>query len=143
MIGVLPMIKITTDLISSEIIRDTSKKIYSSIGGIYNYNVPHVNKLIEKLDIQMKIEIVKSLFETNNNSSKLNNTLVIALNNLQNISKTIEKELKEIEEQVEYSKTIYFAYFRECPYAQNLENLITHSKILDNRLDLVIKLLGL
>ena len=142
MIEVIPLIKITSDLISSEIIKETSKKIYSSIYNINNNNIPIINNIIEYLDIKNKIEIVNSLFEENKNKRNTN-TQIIALNNLHNISEIIEKELNEIQKQIEYNNSIYLSYFFGYNYSDNLNKLRKHSNILDNRLDLAIKLLSI
>lgn len=140
MIEVVPLFKITSDLISSEIIKETSKKIYSSLYNINNNNIPIINNIIENLDIQNKIKIVNSLFEENKHKRN-NNTQILSLNNLHDISEIIEKELNEIQKQIEYNNSIYLSYFLGYNYSDNLNKLRKHCNILDNRLDLAIKLL--
>jgi len=128
-----------SELIGKEVISDTYKNINSSLTNIESFNEENVNMVIEELDINKKIGIVNSLFE--NIESEHNKTKILALNNLHDISNKIERELEEIHKDLEYTKTIYFAYFRSKPYFQKLKKLRVHSKILDNRLDIVLKLL--
>ena len=127
-----------SELIGKEVISDTYKGINSSIYNIQSFNIETVNQLIEELDILKKIEIVNSLFE--NLESLHDKTKILALNNLHDIADKIEKELKEIHLDIEYTKTIYFSYFRSKPYFDKLKKLKIHCKILDQRLDLILKL---
>jgi len=128
-----------SELIGKEVISDTYKNINSSLTNIESFNEENVNQVIEELDINKKIGIVNSLFE--NIESEHDKTKILALNNLHDISNKIERELDEIHKDLEYTKTIYFSYFRSKPYFQKLKKLKVHSKILDNRLDIVLKLM--
>ena len=128
-----------SELIGKEVISDTYKNINSSLTNIESFNEENVNQVIEELDINKKIGIVNSLFE--NIEHEHDKTKILALNNLHDISNKIERELDEIHKDLEYTKTIYFSYFRSKPYFQKLKKLKVHSKILDNRLDIVLKLM--
>ena len=130
---------LTSDVVSREVISGTTGTIYRLISGISEFDLEHVNQLLEELDLNKKIEIVESLFD-NNRYEPTKKTFNIALNNLHEISEKISLELKEIKKDIEFTKTLYFKQFRSHKYMKNLENLKKHSKILDNRLDLVIKL---
>ena len=141
MFHTLSALKITTDLIGNEIIKDTTKNIYTLITNINNNNVKYVNDIIDDLDIVKNIEIVDTLFE-HNKSIILTSPQKTALNNLHDISIIIKKELNEINNDLEYLQTIYFSYLRPCPYKSKLINLQKHSNKLNKRFDLVIKLLN-
>lgn len=130
---------LTSDVVSREVISGTTGSIYRLLSGINEFDLEHVNQLLEELDLYKKIEIVESLFD-NNKYDLTKKTYNIALNNLHEISEKISLELKEIKKDIEYTKTLYFRQFRTHKYMKNLQNLKKHSKILDNRLDLVIKL---
>lgn len=130
---------LTTDVVSREVISTTTSSIYNLLSGINAFDLQHVNQLLEELDLNKKVEIVESLFD-NNKFDLLRKTYNIALNNLHEISEKISLELKEIKKDLEYSETLYFKSFRNHKYLKSLENLKKHSKILDDRLDLVIKL---
>lgn len=127
-------------LVSAEVVSNTMKNIHDAINGIHDNDVPHIIELLEKLDLKKKIEITQSLFKENKNIK--NDTLKIALNNLHEITIKIKKELEEINNDIEYSKTLYFQSFRTMPYVEKLDKLKNHNDLLDNRLDLTIKLLS-
>jgi len=127
-----------SELIGKEVILETYHGINSSLSSIQSFNLESVNLVLERLDIAKKIEIVNSLFE--DRDDVLDKTIVLALNNLHEISEKIEKELVEIKKDIEYSKTLYFSYLRSKPYFEKLKNLECHSSILDSRLDLFLRL---
>ena len=127
-----------SELIGKEVILETYHGINSSLSSIQSFNLESVNLVLERLDISKKIEIVNSLFE--GRDEVLDKTIVLALNNLHEISEKIEKELVEIKKDIEYSKTLYFSYLRSKPYFEKLKKLECHSKILDSRLDLFLRL---
>ena len=127
-----------TELIGKEVITDTMKGINSSLSSIQSFNLENVNIVLEQLDISKKIEIVNSLFESI--ECEMDKTKILALNNLHEISEKIEKELVEIKKDIEYTSTIHFSYFRSKPYFDKLKRLEKHSFILDNRLDLFLRL---
>lgn len=127
-----------SELIGKEVILETYHGINSSLSSIQSFNLESVNLVLERLDIAKKIEIVNSLFE--DRDDVLDKTIVLALNNLHEISEKIEKELVEIKKDIEYSKTLYFSYLRSKPYFEKLKKLECHSSILDSRLDLFLRL---
>nr|QDY51977.1 hypothetical protein 2_49 [Mimiviridae sp. ChoanoV1] len=130
---------LTSEIVGKDVISNTTSNIYKSIAGINKFNLGHVNELLEEIDIYKKIEIVESLF-SNYNYDLTKKTLTLALNNLHEISDKINEELEIIKKDIEYNKTLYFSNIRANRYNKNLENLKKHTKILDQRLDLFIKL---
>ena len=127
-----------SELIGKEIISDTYKSINTSISNIQSCNESIINSMLEELDIIKKIEIVNSLFGEIEGID--NKTKILALNNLHEIADKIKEELEEIQKDIKYCQTLYFVSWRSKPYLTKLKNLSKHSKILDNRLDLVLKL---
>ena len=130
---------LTSEIVGKDVISNTTSNIYKSIAGINEFNLGHVNELLEEIDIYKKIEIVESLF-SNYNYDLTKKTLNLSLNNLHEISDKINEELEIIKKDIEYNKTLYFSNIRANKYNKNLENLKKHTKILDQRLDLFIKL---
>ena len=126
------------ELIGKEVIIDTYHGVNASMSSIKSFNMESVNTLLEHLDISKKIEIINSLFIEN--ELETNKTKVLALNNLHEIVEEINKELDEIKKDLEYCKTIYFSYFRSKPYFDKLKKLENHTKLLDSRLDLYLKI---
>ena len=132
-------ILLSGDIVSKEIVSTTVSNIYKTITGISEYNLEHINELLEELDLYKKIEIVESIFE-NNKLDISKKTYNIALNNLHEISEKISNELETLKNDIEHYKTLYLKNFRNHNYVKILQNLKRHSKILDNRLDLLLKL---
>lgn len=136
----LPPLLITSELIKNEIIHDTAKEIYSFVSGIYHHNEPILNNALEELDIVKKIELIEMIFSQYINDPLNNETLVLSLNNLHDISIKIKEELEEIKNDLKEYEKIYFKWFRSVPYLNKLENLKRHCRILNERLDLFTKL---
>lgn len=140
----LPALPIGTlfisELIGKEVIVETYHGINSSLYSIQSFNMENVNNVLEKLDIAKKIELINTLFDERKNETE--KSIVLALNNLHDIAEKIQKELEEIKNDIEYTKNIYFSYFRSKPYFDKLKKLEKHSAILDSRLDLYLKLIN-
>ena len=137
---IIPSVMIGSELIKREIITDTTRGIYNIMSGIYGYNIPKINEIIEELDIKKKIELIDIIFDTYSEKLIGDNILVLTLNNLHDISLKIKNELEEIKKDIEIYKNLYFSYFRSKPYLNKLENLKLHCKIMNERLDLFTKL---
>ena len=132
-------ILLTSEVVGKEVISGTAGNIYNLLSGINEFNLAHVNEILEELDLNKKIEIVESLFD-NNKTDFTKKTYNLALNNLHEISQKIQDELETIKKDIEYTNTLYFKRFRSLSYLGSLKNLKKHSKILDERLNLVIRL---
>ena len=134
---------LTSEIIGKEIIGETSNGIFGLLGGISEFDIPHINMIFEDLDIMKTIELVESLFNEkteNQNIVMLSHSQVLALNNLHDINTKIQSELELIKKGIEESKDYWFKSFRTAPYHKNLENLKRYKKILDSRLDLALKI---
>ena len=134
----LPPLLITSELIKNEIIHDTAKEIYSFYL-VFIHNEPTLNNALEELDIVKKIELIEMIFSQYINDPLNNETLVLSLNNLHDISIKIRKELEEIKNDLKEYEKIYFKWFRQF-LINKLENLKRHCRILNERLDLFTKL---
>ena len=133
----------TSEIIGKELIGETSKGIFGLLSGINEFNIPYINQLLEDLDIMKTIELVESLFHErtkNEHIIQLTQSQILAFNNLHEINIKIQNELELIKKKIEESKDYWFKYFRTAPYHENLENLKRYKKILDSRLDIVLKL---
>ena len=136
----LPPLLITSELIKNEIIHDTAKEIYGYVSDIYHHNEPELNIALEELDIVKKIELIEVIFTQYSSDSLGNDTQVLTLNNLHDISIKIKEELEEIKKDLKEYDKLYFKWFRSTPYLNKLKNLKRHCKILNERLDLFTKL---
>lgn len=133
----------TSEIIGKELIGETSKGIFGLLSGINEFNIPYINQLLEDLDIMKTIQLVESLFHERTNNEhiiQLTQSQILAFNNLHEINIKIQNELELIKKKIEESKDYWFKYFRTAPYHENLDNLKRYKKILDSRLDIVLKL---
>jgi hypothetical protein len=134
---------LTSEIIGKEIIGETSKGIFGLLTGINEFNIPYINIFLEDLDIYKIVELVESLFNEMNNEHHTIEHIpaqILAYKNLHEINLKIKKELGILKENIELSKDYWFKYFRTPPYHDNLENLRRYKKILDSRLDIVLRL---
>lgn len=134
---------LTSEIIGKEIIGETSKGIFGLLTGINEFNIPYINIFLEDLDIYKIVELVESLFNEMNNEHHTIEHIpaqILAYKNLHEINLKIKKELEILKENIELSKDYWFKYFRTPPYHDNLENLRRYKRILDSRLDIVLRL---
>ena len=134
---------LTSEIIGKEIIGETSKGIFGLLTGINEFNIPYINTFLEDLDIYKIVELVESLFNEMNNEHHTIEHIpaqILAYKNLHEINLKIKKELEILKENIELSKDYWFKFFRTPPYHDNLENLKRYKKILDSRLDIVLRL---
>ena len=136
----LPPLLITSELIKNEIIHDTAKEIYGFVTGIYHHNEPKLNIALEELDIVKKIELIEVIFTQYSLDTLGNETQILAINNLHDISIKIKEELEEIKKDLKEYEKLYFKWFRSTPHLNKLDNLKRHCRILNERLDLFTKL---
>ena len=132
----------------------------------YSTNYPNIKKWLDETDIKWTIEIMEkyinniSIHNSKINKEKqlLNNIkednikednikedgLVIdkCLEGLKEILDKLEKELKEIEENIKYHETKYFYTWRVIDINKNIEICNNHIKILNNRFELFIKIIN-
>jgi len=103
------------------------------------------NKLAE-LDLEADLQVIMALINETELSEKEENVadvVDIALFNVKQKIEIIKKELETIQKIEDSHKNSYFAYYRTPPFYQNLDNLTRHKKILDRRVDFLIKVLTL
>ena len=135
-----------TNLIGKELIgqaiHDSTKSIYGNLTDVMN-NEFTFKELLESIDIVSKIDIVNSFMSVLDSKKNISDVLHKALNYLHEITEKINKEIVEIKKDIELHKTLWFHNFRTPIYKTKIENLIKHTKILDTRLDLIIKLINI
>ena len=126
-------------------ISDTSDQAYDSIKSFISSNDFYIKKILEELDIHVKIETINTLMnelEKNNSESNSTNmkTSHQCLHNLHDIIDKINNVLKKIDEEIKLHKQKWFHTWRKPNYYEELKTLITYNIILDQRLDLFIKI---
>ena len=122
----------------SQAISDASNSIYGSLSSIIYYD-NNIDEVLNKLDIKNKIKNVELLL-----SGIKSDNLIInrCIEGLYDIIIDIQGDIKQIDIKVKNHKNLYFSSWRYLNCSNLLNNLKTHSCILDNRLDFLIKSLN-
>ena len=135
-----------TNLIRKELIgqaiHDSTKGIYGNLSVLMNDEFTF-KELLESIDIISKVDIVNSFMSLLDSKKKMSDMVHKALNYLHEITEKINKEITEIKKDIETHKTLWFHNLRTPGYKSKIDNLIKHTKILDTRLDLLIKLINI
>lgn len=93
---------------------------------------------LETLDIFATLNVIESLMRNINYN---NPTIEICINNLKEIINKILIEVDTLHTMTNYNKSLwFFQSWRSYDYNNNFKNLSTYKKVLDNRLDLFIKM---
>ena len=126
----------------SHTIGEATKSAYLGIGELLSNDNFQFKEILERLDIKLKIEIINDLFEKNK-EVKVSKSVNTCFDNLNSIIKKINEEIKNINKEIEIHETKWFKNFRINNVLIKIENLKRHSSILDNRLNMLIKLLNM
>ena len=73
------------ELISKEIIIETTKAVLGLITDLEDHEDPYVNRIIEELDINAKITIIESLIDINKTLQIRDKTVNKCIRNIHNI----------------------------------------------------------
>ena len=141
---------ITGQLVSSIIgkdlvtkaITDSANSIYKLIYGIVDYKDLSIESYIYELDIQNKINIVELLLSEieEHNLSKL---VMTSLSGLHDIILNIREDLKQISIIISNHIEKYLSSWRTIDTSIQIKQLTRHVKILDSRLDMLMKILSI
>ena len=144
-----PLLFTSSLLIGKELFTQTISKtttnIYSNVNEVLADEDFEFKKILEKMDIKIKLDIIHKFIEQLECEHKLilknNNTIHTSLNYVVDIIKDIETEIKHINDEIKIHKLKWFHRFRAANYKTMINNLIIHLKLLDERFELFIKLL--
>lgn len=126
----------------TQTITKTSKDIYFGLESILKNDNLEFNLVLEKLDINTKLDLINSFINEASDTQKLfSDTINKALCYINKILKTIENEIKNINLEITNHQTKWFSRFRVSNCNIMIENLVNHIKILDERFNLLIKLI--
>jgi len=143
-----PLIVTSSLLIGREVftntISSTTKNIYKGIDNILINDNVQFKELLDELDINTKLDIINTFITDIHNDQKIfNDTLNKTFKYLEDILNTINNEIKNINIELINHKEKWFNKLRSSKYHYMLNNLIKHVKILDERFNLLIKLISL
>ena len=143
-----PLLITSSLLIGKEVMTQTittsTKNIYSGIEKIITNENTEFNQVLDKLDINTKLDIINSFIKEMECSNKLfSDTTRKALKYIENILKIIEVEISNINLEIEDHKKKWFNRFRTSNCREMINNLVNHVKILDDRFELLIKFINI
>ena len=143
-----PLLITSSLLIGKEVMTQTittsTKNIYSGIEKIITNENTEFNLILDKLDINTKLDIINSFIKEMENSNKLfSETTRKALKYIENILKIIEVEISNINLEIEEHKQKWFNRIRRSNCREMINNLVNHVKILDDRFELLIKFINI
>lgn len=123
-------------------ISNTTKSAYNGISGLMTNNDFIFKDILEKLDICEKVGLINSLMKQLENKD-INDTINLSLHGLHNIIDKINKEIETINKQISDHKQKWFSSIRGAEYVKTVNKLVIHKRIMDERLDILLKLLNM
>ena len=124
-------------------IGEATKSAYISIGDLLVNDKFHFKELLENLDIRLKIEIINDIISKYDRNIKLHDSVDICLKNLHLIIDKINKEINNINIEIDEHDKKWFKHFRGNNVILKINNLKRHSEIMDNRLKILMKLINI
>jgi len=126
----------------TQTVTSTTRNIYTGIDKILLNDNLHFKEILEKLDINTKLDIIHTfIIDIHNNNKLFNDTLNKSFKYLEESLKTIELNIECINNELEIHSSKWFSRWRTSNCLNLLDKLISNVKILDNRFDLLIKLI--
>ena len=121
-------------------IHDTSGLL---LGLVKNAIVDHpdIKNTTDKIDLHNKLMIIDNFMKIIPNSLEKNECILSSLNSIHDIIMQIQNELAIINKTIETHSEKYFYYFRKHDYYEQLDNIVNYKKILDERFDILLKLI--
>ena len=118
----------------------------NSINNVYSYlnstNHNSIKESLNELDIKEKTLIVESLLHELK-TKIIKKSVKYSMNSVGHTIEEINNLLNELKSRIEYHQTKYFCNYRSFDTDDILQNLKNKNNILNNRLDLLIKLLSI
>jgi hypothetical protein len=141
-----PLLVSSSFLIGKEMftqtITTTTKNIYNGIDKILLNDNVQFKQLLDDLDITIKLDIIHTfILDIHNDTKIFSDTVTKTFNYLEEILKTIEQEIENINNEIIKHNEKWFSRLRFSNCSLMLDKLIKHIKILDNRFELLIKLI--
>ena len=126
----------------TQTITTTTKNIYNGIDKILLNDNVQFKKILDDLDITIKLDIIHTfILELHNDTKLFNETVTKTFKYLEEILKIIEQEIENISSELIQHNEKWFSRLRFSNCQGMLDKLIKHINILDNRFELLIKLI--
>lgn len=153
--------QIVSTLIGNDImtkaISDSASTIYGLLYGFTDITDVELKSLMDNLDIREQVRTVESILQTmlpqiNNKSKNAHHAgdtysqlpshpISISLEGLHEIICKIREDLKQIQHNIDEHKKTYMYYITKPNHRTQIHNLKLHKKILQERLDMFMKVL--
>lgn len=135
--------QIVSTLIGNDImtkaISDSSSTIYNLLYGFIDISDPLLEQTIDELDVKEQIRSVENMI-TQITSKHDSTSIQISLEQLHEIICRIREDLKQIKENHDSHKRKYFYRYRRPDNSIQIDNLKKHKGILDQRLDMFMRI---
>ena len=126
----------------TQTITTTTKNIYNGIDKILLNDNLQFKELLEDLDITIKLDIINTfILDIHSNNKIFNESVSKTFKYLEEILKTIELEIENINNDIIKHNEKWFSKFRVSNSSYMLQKLVKHIQILDDRFELLIKLI--
>jgi len=132
---------IISGIVGQEIVTETSRSIFHSITNILSHEHPVINLILSELDIPAQIKLIKSIVSEVSESSNHSKTLELSLEQLDDIVKIVSKQISIIKEGITYHDTLWLNKWRTPAYEAEIKQLRRQKKIMNQRLDNLIKVI--
>eukprot|EP01098_Paradermamoeba_levis_P002951 TRINITY_DN1392_c0_g7_i1.p1 TRINITY_DN1392_c0_g7~~TRINITY_DN1392_c0_g7_i1.p1 ORF type:complete len:276 (+),score=125.57 TRINITY_DN1392_c0_g7_i1:312-1139(+) len=124
----------------SEATKDVITELYKKVRGLVSH--PEVHKVFEELDLEAQLEVVESLLVEMGKFEYENSAISLAFTNVYQSLNKIKGILNQIHEEIElHHQTKWFASWRTPNYESLLSKLKKTKKIMDERVEILIKLI--
>ena len=134
-------VSLLTNGVISVAITDTSNLLLSMAKTAVNDYTDFKNTL-EKIDLNTKLNVIENFMNMIPKNYENIKCVSTSLNSLHEIVVKIHDELAKINNIIEEHKTKYFYYWRTPYYNIELQNIIIYKKILDDRFDILLKIIN-
>ena len=126
----------------TQTINTTTKNIYNGIDKILLNDNLQFKDFLEDLDITIKLDIINTfIIDIHSNNKIFNNSVSKTFKYLEEILKIIELEIENINNEIIKHNEKWFSKFRFSNSSYMLQKLVKHIQILDDRFELLIKLI--
>lgn len=133
-------VSLLTNGIINIAVNDTSVLLLSMISTLNNSCF--FKKTITNIDLYTKLITIEDFFKNLPQKYENNKSIKSLLNSIHNNIIEIYNTLSEINCIITYHKTKYFYEYRTPPYSKQISSLILLNKLLNDRFDLLLKIIN-
>ena len=133
-------VSLLTNGMVSVAISDTSYLLLGLVKEVIVYH-PDIKNTTDRIDLYNKLIIIDNFMKIIPTHLENNKCISTSLQSIHDIILQIQNELELINNIIETHSQKYFYYFRKHDYYIQLENIVNYKKILDERFNILLKLI--